>query len=132
MIFKSITQASVCIETFLFGTFIVVVLLFLKEGLGSVSNKLHDWTPPSSRAYSTESSDEEKPRTISNENGRTEVTKDENQQYTVEVYNFITHERHTLKDPSRKGLEIKINQMFKEMLEREEALLSQRKNDFEK
>ena len=118
------------IETFLFGIFIVVVLIFLKEGLGSVSNKLNDWTPPSSRANPTESSDEERPRKFSNENGRTEVTKDGDDQYTVEVYNFILNERHTLKDPSRKGLEIKINQMFKEMLEREEALLEQRKQDF--
>lgn len=42
--------------------------------------------------------------------------------FDVEVYNFITNERHTFKGPSRKGLEIKINQMFKEMLEREEDL----------
>lgn len=42
--------------------------------------------------------------------------------FDVEVYNFITNERHTLKGPSRKGLEIKINQMFKEILEREEDL----------
>lgn len=120
------------IETFLFGTFIVVVLIFLKEGLGSVSNKLNGWTPPSSRAYSIESSDEERPRKFSNENGRTEVTKDEDDQYTVEVYNFITNEQHTLKDSSRKGLEIKINQMFKEMLEREEAFLVQRKQELKK
>lgn len=86
------------IETFLFGTLIVVVLVFLKEGLGSVSSKLNDWTPPSPRTYSIESSDKEKPRTFSNENGRTEVSKDENQLYTVDVYNFITNERHTLKD----------------------------------
>ena len=117
------------IETFLFGTFIVVVLLFLKEGLGSVSNKLHDWTPPSSRAYSTEFSDEERPRTFSNENGRTEVTIDENKLYTVEVYNRMTNERHTLKDSSRKELEIKINNTFKEMLEREEILLAQIKQE---
>lgn len=120
------------IETFLFGTLIVLVLVFLKEGLGSVSSKLNDWTPPSPRTYSIESSDKEKPRTFSNENGRTEVSKDENQLYTVDVYNFITNERHTLKDPSRKGLEIKINQMFKEMLEREETLLAQRKQEFKK
>ena len=120
------------IETFLFGIFIVVVLAFLKEEPGrALSNKCNDWTTPSSPKNSSKSQVKEKPRTFSNENGRTEVTLDANQLYTVEVYNFITNERHTLKDSSRKELEIKINQTFKEMLEREEALLKQRELESE-
>ena len=75
-------------------------------------------------------SKEQKTRTFSSNNGRTEVSIDENNQFSVDVYNSTIKERHHLTDETRKGLEVKINNMFKQILDREEKAIEKERREY--
>lgn len=96
----------------------------------AISNKMRELEAEIRREAYNKQSKEQKPRTFSTNNGRTEVTIDENNLYSVDVYNFTTQERHHLTDETRKGLEVKINDMFKQMLDREEKAIEKERQEY--
>lgn len=96
----------------------------------AISNKMRELEAEVRREAYNKQSKEQKPRTFSTNNGRTEVTIDENNLYSVDVYNFTTQECHHLTDETRKGLEVKINDMFKQMLDREEKAIEKERQEY--
>lgn len=111
--------------------FVIMFIVFLVNVPGkAISNKMRELEAEVRREAYNKQSKEQKPRTFSTNNGRTEVTIDENNLYSVDVYNFTTQERHHLTDETRKGLEVKINDMFKQMLDREEKAIEKERQEY--
>ena len=74
---------------FVFIWFVIVVIAFLVNVPGkAISNKMRELEAEVRREAYNKQSKEQKPRTFSTNNGRTEVTIDENNLYSVDVYNF--------------------------------------------
>lgn len=116
---------------FVFIWFVIMFIAFLVNVPGkAISNKMRELEAEGRREAYNKQSKEQKPRTFSTNNGRTEVTIDENNLYSVDVYNFTTQERHHLTDETRKGLEVKINDMFKQMLDREEKAIEKERQEY--
>lgn len=111
--------------------FAVFFIAFLVKVPGkAISNKMREAEAAVRQDAKRKQSQEPKPRTFSPNNARTEVVIDENNQYAVDVYNFLTNERHHLTDETRKGLEVKINDMFKQMLDREEKAIEKERQEY--
>ena len=111
--------------------FVIVFIAILVNVPGkAISNSMREAEAAVRRGEYNKQSKEQKTRTFSSNNGRTEVTIDENNQFSVDVYNSTIKERHHLTDETRKGLEVKINDMFKQMLDREEKSIERERQEY--
>ncbi len=111
--------------------FVIVFIAFIVNVPGkAISNSMREAEAAVRREANNKHSQESKTRTFSSDNARTEVIIDENNQYSVDVYNFRIKERHHLTDETRKGLEVKINDMFKQMLDREEKSIERERQEY--
>lgn len=106
------------------------VAFLAKEPGKAISNSMREAEAAVRQNAKRKQSQELKPRTFSTNNARGEVVMDENNQYAVDVYNLRTNERHHLTDETRKGLEVKINDMFKQMLDREEKAIEKERQEY--
>ena len=111
--------------------FVIVFIAILVNVPGkAISNSMREAEAAVRRGEYNKQSKEQKTRTFSSNNGRTEVTIDENNQFSVDVYNSTIKERHHLTDETRKGLEVKINDMFKQMQDREEKAIEKKPQEY--
>lgn len=111
--------------------FVIVFIAILVNVPGkAISNSMREAEAAVRRGEYNKQSKEQKTRTFSSNNGRTEVTIDENNQFSVDVYNSTIKERHHLTDETRKGLEVKINDMFKQMQDREEKAIEKERQEY--
>ena len=119
------------ITIILFIWFTIYFIAFLVKVPGkAISNSMREAEAAVRRGEYNKHSKEQKPRTFSSNNGRTEVSIDENNQFSVDVYNSTIKERHHLTDETRKGLEVKINDLFKQMLDREEKAIEKEPQEY--
>ena len=111
--------------------FTIFFIAFLVKVPGkAISNSMRETEATIRREGNNKKAKEQKKRTFSTNSIRTEVFKEANNLFAVDMYNFKTKERHHLTDETRKGLEVKINDMFKQMLDREEKAIEKERQEY--